>query len=181
MRKSEGKRIFSYSAPGRVVVPTFAGFFRFPTRMNRLLLMLLAVGMGALLPFQAAFNTRLARATDGPVVAALASFAIGTLTLLGIALAAGLRLGSIVEAARSQSPTVWLGGLIGAAYVGSITVFTPRLGVALTFGLLIAGQLVLSVLFDHFGFFGLPVQRLSPGRIAGVLLLLIGVILIRRF
>lgn len=143
--------------------------------------MLLAVSMGALLPVQAALNARLARATDGPVVAALASFAVGTLTLLVIALAAGMRLSSVAEAVRTQPPTVWLGGVIGAAYVGSVTLLTPRLGVALTFGLLIAGQLVLSVLFDHFGLFGLPIQRLSPGRIAGVLLLLIGVILIRRF
>lgn len=143
--------------------------------------MLLAVSMGALLPFQAALNTRLARATDGPIVAALGSFAVGILTLLGIALATGVRLSSLTDAARTQSPTVWLGGVIGACYVGSITVFTPRLGVALTFGLLIAGQLLLSVLFDHFGLFGLPIQRLSPGRVAGVLLLLIGVVLIRRF
>ncbi|RTQ52262.1 DMT family transporter [Hymenobacter gummosus] len=156
------------------------GLFAFPV-MNRLLLMLLAVSMGALLPVQAALNTRLARATDGPIVAALASFFVGTLTLLLIALAAGVRLGSMVEAARSQSPTVWLGGVIGALYVGSVTLLTPRLGVALTFGLLIAGQLILSVLFDHFGLFGLPVQRLSPGRVAGVLLLLVGVVLIRRF
>ncbi|GAB2952650.1 DMT family transporter [Hymenobacter coalescens] len=143
--------------------------------------MLLAVSMGALLPVQAALNTRLARAADGPVVAALASFAIGTLTLLLIAVAAGMRLTGLAEAARTQSPTVWLGGVIGAFYVGSVTILTPRLGVALTFGLLIAGQLLLSVLFDHFGLFGLPMQRLSPGRVAGVLLLLIGVVLIRRF
>lgn len=143
--------------------------------------MLLAVSMGALLPVQAALNARLARATDGPVVAALASFAVGTLTLLVIALAAGMRLSSVADAVRTQPPTVWLGGVIGAVYVGSVTLLMPRLGVALTFGLLIAGQLLLSVLFDHFGLFGLPVQRLSPGRVAGVLLLLIGVILIRRF
>ncbi|OON70288.1 DMT family transporter [Hymenobacter sp. CRA2] len=149
--------------------------------MNRLLLMLLAVSMGALLPVQAALNSRLARATDGPVVAAFASFIVGSLTLLIIALAAGMRLSSIPEAVRTQPPSVWLGGVIGACYVGSVTLLTPRLGVALTFGLLIAGQLLLSVLFDHFGLFGLPIQRLSPGRIAGVLLLLIGVVLIRRF
>lgn len=149
--------------------------------MNRLMLMLLSVSMGAMLPVQAALNARLARASGGPVVAALASFAIGTLTLLLIATGLGLRLGGLVEAARTQPPMVWLGGIIGALYVASVTLLTPRLGVALTFGLLIAGQLLLSMLLDHFGFFGLPVQRISLGRVAGILLLLTGVILIRRF
>ncbi|AYA36674.1 DMT family transporter [Hymenobacter oligotrophus] len=149
--------------------------------MNRLLLMLLAVSMGALLPVQAALNARLARAGGGPVVAALASFAIGTVTLLLIALGSGMRLSSLAGAARTESPMVWLGGIIGAFYVGSVTLLTPRLGVALTFGLLIAGQLLLSVALDHFGLLGLPVQRVSAGRVAGILLLLVGVLLIRRF
>ena len=75
----------------------------------------------------------------------------------------------------------WLGGVIGAVYVVSILLLLPRLGLALSFSLIIAGQLLISLLLDHFGLLGLPVQSISAGRLLGAALLMIGVALIRKF
>ncbi len=56
----------------------------------------------------------------------------------------------------------------------------PRLGAALAFSLIVAGQLMMSVIMDHFGLFGVPVNPVNPAKMLGFLLLLAGVILIRK-
>jgi transporter family-2 protein len=45
--------------------------------------------------------------------------------------------------------------------------------------LLVAGQMFGSIVFDHFGLMGVPVHPVSAVRIAGALLLVGGVVLIR--
>jgi transporter family-2 protein len=57
----------------------------------------------------------------------------------------------------------------------------PRLGVATTITLMVAGQLLLSILLDHFGVLGIPRQPLNLGRMAGVALVVAGVVMVRRF
>ena len=56
----------------------------------------------------------------------------------------------------------------------------PRLGVAMTITLMVGGQLLISLFLDHFGALGVPRQPLNIGRIAGVALVLAGVLLVRR-
>jgi transporter family-2 protein len=57
----------------------------------------------------------------------------------------------------------------------------PRLGVALTFSLIVAGQMLITLVLDHFGFLGVPVKEVSLMRILGVILITGGVVLIRKF
>ena len=54
------------------------------------------------------------------------------------------------------------------------------LGVAGVISLLVAGQLVISVLADRLGWFGVAQVGLTPGRLAGVLLVAVGTLLITR-
>jgi len=74
----------------------------------------------------------------------------------------------------------WMGGLYGCAFVVSAAWGVPRLGVATTITVMIAGQLLLSLALDHFGALGVEKQPLSLGRIAGVALVIGGVVLVRR-
>jgi transporter family-2 protein len=76
---------------------------------------------------------------------------------------------------------VWFAGLLGAFYISTVIVLIPRLGFALTFGLIVAGQMAISLLFDHYGILHTPIREISLGRIIGALLLIAGVLLIRRF
>jgi transporter family-2 protein len=57
----------------------------------------------------------------------------------------------------------------------------PRLGAALTFSLIVAGQIVISVWLDHIGFLGAAPHHINLPRILGVLLIIGGVILVRKF
>ncbi len=84
------------------------------------------------------------------------------------------------EAVRTMPPHLWLGGLCGAIYVTTVTLVAPRLGVATLTGLSVAGQMAVSAVLDHWGLFGLPVHPVTPSRIAGIVLIVLGVVLLQR-
>jgi transporter family-2 protein len=64
-------------------------------------------------------------------------------------------------------------------YVMLAVLLAGRLGAALLSAAGILGQLGTSLLIDHYGWFGMPVQRASGTRLVGVALLAVGVVLIR--
>ncbi len=147
---------------------------------NAYLFMLLALVAGAMMPTQAAINNKLAVAVESPVLAAFISFVVGTVALLIYVVASGTPLGNIVSA-KEAPPIVWIGGLLGAFFVTAAVVLVPRLGVAMTFSLIIAGQMLVTLVIDHFGLLGVPVKEVSLARVAGILLITAGVVLIRKF
>jgi transporter family-2 protein len=59
-------------------------------------------------------------------------------------------------------------------------VLAPKLGATATLGLIVAGQMMVSVILDHFGLVGYEEHRVNMWRILGVVLLLSGVILIKK-
>src|ERR1700681_4329429 len=98
---------------------------------SRLLFILMALALGAVLPIQAAINARLAKTVGSPVMAAFISFAIGSLALLLFLIIAGQFQFRFIS---SHSPWwVWTGGLLGTFFVAGIVVLLPRLGVVLSF------------------------------------------------
>lgn len=113
-------------------------------------------------------------------MAALVNFMVGGVVLFIVIL--GSRIPNNLLKVFKEAPIyVWIGGLMGAMFVGSIIFLIPRLGAALSFSLIVCGQLVFSLILDHFGMFGIPVQPVNWGRIAGVLLILGGVLVIQKF
>ena len=77
-----------------------------------------------------------------------------------------------------EPPWLWLNGVMGAIVVLTITFTAPRIGTFATIGLLIAGQLAMGVLIDYLGLFGLDKIPLSAARIAGLVLLAGGAVLV---
>ena len=71
-------------------------------------------------------------------------------------------------------------GTLGVLVLGSVSYTMPRIGATAGVTLLIAGQLVISLIFDHFGLLNTPVRPIDLGRLAGLLFLAIGVWLIVR-
>jgi transporter family-2 protein len=145
--------------------------------MLKNLLLLLTLVMGAMLPIQAALNGKLMRTFGHPVIGATISFLTGTIALL--IYAATIRAGFSLSLARETQWYHWVGGLIGAVYVTGIIVVIPKLGAGLAFALIVSGQLLMSVLMDHYGWLGLPVHPVSWTKVLGILLLAAGVLLIR--
>jgi transporter family-2 protein len=108
------------------------------------------------------------------VVEAL-TFATGVQLVLslGILLVARTGFGGLAGAFRAPA-WMWLGGVMGLTVVFTITFAQPRIGATATIGILIAGQLVMGLLIDRFGLFGVEQIAISPVRVAGVAMLGIG-------
>jgi transporter family-2 protein len=148
--------------------------------MNPSLLAMIAVVFGgAATALQAPTNAKMMGAVGSPVNAAFVSFAVGT-AALGI-LAVILQVRPDMAASRTLPWYAWIGGLYGAIFVVAAAWGVPRLGVATTIILMVAGQLLLSVVLDHFGVMGMPKQPISLGRVAGIGLVIAGVLMVRRF
>ncbi|MEM6736046.1 MAG: DMT family transporter [Bacteroidota bacterium] len=144
------------------------------------LLISLAIVCGAVLPIQAALNGKMGKAVGDPIYASLISFIVGSFGLLIYVLASKTPLSSITQATQVNW-TVWSAGILGAFYVAFMIILAPKLGVSLTFGLVVTGQLSISLIIDHFGLLGIPIHHISWQRILGVLFIIAGVIMIRRF
>jgi transporter family-2 protein len=95
-------------------------------------------------------------------------------------LATGIPLGNL-PLARNAPLVAWIGGILGAIFVASTIILVPRIGVALTFSLIIAGQMLVTLIIDHFGWLGVPEKPINLFRVTGAALITIGVILIRKF
>ena len=141
---------------------------------------ILALISGILMPTQAAINNRLSGEVNSPVLAAFISFAVGVVALFVYILITGIPLNNL-SAAKNAPAIAWTGGLCGAFFVAGTVFLVPRLGVTLTFSILILGQMLATLPIDHFGFLGTTVRQINIPRIIGVLLVLLGVFLIRRF
>jgi bacterial/archaeal transporter family-2 protein len=133
--------------------------------MTWLLLLPVALAAGMAAPTQFAINSQLRQVVGGPVLAAALSVLVGTVILF--ATTAVVRrsvpeLGPIMNAPW----WMWLGGLLGAAT---------------TVGLFLAGQVISSIVIDHFGLLGVTVQPASTACLLGALLVIVGVAIVQRF
>jgi bacterial/archaeal transporter family-2 protein len=79
-----------------------------------------------------------------------------------------------MRAAAHQPWWLWLGGVMSVFIVLSITLATPRIGVAATIGIVIAGNLASAAVIDRYGLFGQDVIPLDRWRLLGLLLLMAG-------
>ena len=137
-----------------------------------------AAAVGVLLPLQALINARLGQATEGALFASFVSFLVGT-AVLGLAVLATRTPAPDMRAMLSLPPWIWTGGVIGALFVLCATVLVPRLGAAGLICLVVSGQLVGSLLFDHFGVLG-QVRPADAWRLLGAVLVAVGAVLVLR-
>ncbi|WP_276374401.1 DMT family transporter [Chryseolinea sp. H1M3-3] len=147
--------------------------------MDKIIWIALALLSGAFLPIQAGLNTKLGKALASPVYASMFSFIVGAAGLITYII---LTRQTISWAGIKDAPGyVWIGGLLGAFYVTVIILAFPKLGPGLTFGLVVAGQMTVSILLEHFNILVAQQNSISFMKVLGVLLVVAGVIIIRQF
>ncbi|WP_410953515.1 DMT family transporter [Pseudomonas sp. S1(2024)] len=138
----------------------------------------LALLAGAVLPFQAAGNAAVGRALGHWLWGAFTSLTVSSLVVIFALLI--LRVPAPHMSKALQGPWwLWVGGVLGALYVAGAAALTPRLGAAGFLVLVVAGQIITAVVADHFGVMGLGGKPLSLARLAGVVLILCGVLLVQ--
>jgi bacterial/archaeal transporter family-2 protein len=139
---------------------------------------LLVVVAGVSVSLQQVLNARLRAELGSPWSAGLVSFLGGTLVMLTVAVATGESLPSGTTVARTSWAS-WTGGFFGAVFVGVAILMVPRLGATAVVALVVLGQMLGSLAFDHFGVLGIPQHSASPIRLVGAALLIMGVVLVR--
>jgi transporter family-2 protein len=147
--------------------------------MNKIIWLLIVFIAGSFLPIQAGLNNKMGKAIDNPVYASMISFVVGAISLCIYVLLTKQTVSWI--GLKSAPLYVWLAGVLGAFYVTAIIFAFPRIGPALTFGLVVAGQMVISILLDHFKILVAQQHPINIWRIVGVLLIVGGVVIIRKF
>lgn len=147
--------------------------------MDKILWIVLTFLSGAVLPIQAGLNAKLGKAAASPLYASLISFLVGT---VGLVLYILLTRQTVSWAGLKEAPVyLWLGGLLGAFYIAIIIFAFPKLGPGLSFGLIVAGQMIVSMLLEHHHVLVTQQNPINLMRVVGISLIIAGVVIIRKF
>jgi len=140
-----------------------------------------AILLGAVLTTQIATNTQLGNALANPYIPATVNMASGLIITVVLTWALTSEWPSR-EMMRAAPWYLWpAGGLLGVIYLTGAIMLAPKLGAGDLVALVVAGQLIFSVLLDHFGWFGFAQHAASVARLAGCSLIIAGAFLIARF
>jgi transporter family-2 protein len=139
-----------------------------------------ALVVGSLFPLQSGINSQLGVLVEHPARGALVSFSVGFIVLLAYSFAIRKPWPPLSKLAKAPW-WIWTGGLYGTVIVATAIILAPRLGAAVFMSLMITGQMTASMIFDHFGSVGFETRPVSALRVVGALMLIGGVILIRKF
>jgi bacterial/archaeal transporter family-2 protein len=149
-----------------------------PRSLLLLSLYALAAGAGVSFIFQQAVNANLRGEIGSPWWAGFISYLGGTIVMFAMVLA--LREPWLTGAAISRTSWMsWTGGIFGAIYIAISILLLPRLGATIVVALIVLGQMIGAMLFDHFALLGVPENPITLTRLAGAALLIAGVVLIR--
>jgi transporter family-2 protein len=138
---------------------------------------LLATAAGACIAIQAAANGSLRTNLGDARYAAFFSICgtIATAVLVMLAIRPSLPSPTAIREAPWWN---WVGGPLGTLIVFAGAALTPKLGSAAFIAAVVGGQLLCSLLLDHFGLMNVPQQGLSPGRLVGAAMVFAGVLLV---
>lgn len=148
--------------------------------MNNYAFVLLTVLVGFCFPIMASSNGTLGRELGNPFVATLAVFQLGSALLLLILIFTRSGFPSLTQLVGINWK-VWLGGCIVILNLITFTIVPGRIGITNMIVLFIAGQLIASVMVEHFGWLQFKVHAMNWQRIIGVIFLMLGVILVKKF
>lgn len=134
---------------------------------------------GALQACGAAMNGQLNRSLVNPFLASAVSFLIITFFFLALFFAMPHPL-PVMQNLRDMPWWAVFGGLVGAVQVFAGLTLVEKVGTGNFMALTVSAALIASMVIDHFGWFRMAYQPATPIRLAGVLLLVGGVVLITR-
>jgi bacterial/archaeal transporter family-2 protein len=145
--------------------------------MDKGLAVVLTAIAGGLIALQAPINAGLGKAT-GNFPAAFVSFVVGTIALAAIVVLSG-KAGGL----SSTFDVRWyylLGGVLGMIYVVNALIAVSVIGAGGVAAATVTAQLTASLAIDRLGWFGLDEIPITPERLLGVALLLVGTVLVVR-
>lgn len=140
-------------------------------------------GIGMLCGMCSAVQTsilgRLGTELGSPIKASFVSFLVGLLTLLVIVLVHDRGFGLHRAFGGGNPWWMWFGGFLGSLVVLTNSVLSPLLGTGLTVLVALLGQVIGGLLIDTFGWFAVARRRVGVVQIAGIVVAVAGIALIR--
>lgn len=147
---------------------------------NQILFILLALSAGTMIPFQSAMNAQLGKSLQSPYYSTLTVFLVAALSIIAYVLISRFTLPTIAQfnAAPKWS---YLGGILGAAYILLIVICAPKLGIGNVTVMVLLGQIFAAIIIDQFGLLGAPLHLINWQRFIGLLFLIAGVFMVKKF
>ncbi len=131
----------------------------------------LALINGVILAIMIFLNGILANIT-GPYMSTLIFHIIGFILIIIISIIKKNRLSNL----RKLPLMFFLPGILSVITILLNNISIPKIGLTLTIGITLFGQLVMSSLVEHFGLFGMPVNKFKKEKILGFSIISLGII-----
>ncbi|MGE7022125.1 DMT family transporter [Solibacillus cecembensis] len=148
--------------------------------LNQWIWRVVGVMAGMLMAIQIAINGQLGKVLHSTSHAALVSFFVGTITLIVIVGIMDRSYMSIKEPFKYSAPWwVWIGGILGGAYVLINVFLVNQIGNGQTVILALFGQITGSLLVEKFGLFHSLKNQIKPIQVFGLIIMIAGVFLIK--
>jgi bacterial/archaeal transporter family-2 protein len=144
----------------------------------KLPLYLLTTGLGVVLAVHLAMNGKVGAVIGNARVGNALFWCIGAIGAVLIGLT-GWQSGALAPI-KDVHPILLTAGVLGASLVFAIAWLIPQVGAGAVMITLIAGQVLGGLLMSHYGWLGSPVQPITMTKIAGVVIMVAGVILATR-
>ncbi|THV19828.1 DMT family transporter [Peteryoungia ipomoeae] len=145
---------------------------------NALFLIFAAVISGAVVPFQAGANAALGRTLGHPLWGTLVSLCVSFACIVPVMVLAKVQ--APTPSYLAQAPRwIWIGGVVGVVYITGALMLAPKLGAAGFIMAAIAGQMLASIVIDQWGLVGLPQKPVSWSRLAGLGLIILGLLVMQ--
>jgi transporter family-2 protein len=143
--------------------------------MQIMFYLIMGIAIGMFFPIQASISARLSSYSKTPLTASLTAFSLGTVILLIINLIvdpAGITTGIDF----SYPLYVFIGGAItGVGFNLANIILFSKLGASITTLVTVTGQMIVGILIDHFGWFGVPANPISITTALGVVIMIFAI------
>lgn len=147
--------------------------------MNNQILLLLSFLVGIMVVIQGGINSRLGILLNNSLLATSTALTMGaSFTLIAVLIT--VRQFPSMHQLREIPIYMWVtGGLLSFLAVTLFYYIIPRVGISTTVTFGLAGQLIFAAIAGHFGWFNMPLEPITIKKIAGLFVMIAGVILIK--
>jgi transporter family-2 protein len=138
-------------------------------------LYLLTMFLGVVLAVHLAMNGKVGSVLNNARVGNALFWCIGALGAVAIGMTGWQR--GALDPLKQVHPVLLTAGVLGACLVFAIAWLIPQVGAGSVMITLLAGQVLGGLLMSHYGWLGSPVQPVTPVKLAGVAVMIGGVVL----
>ena len=131
----------------------------------------LALINGFVLAIMVFLNGMLSSIT-GPYISTLIYHVLGFSLIIFISIIKKNKLSNLKEV----PPLLFLPGVLSVLTILLNNISIPKIGITLSIGAALFGQLVMSSLVEHFGLFGMSINKLKKEKILGLSVISLGII-----